>query len=95
MRAVEPGALLLFSTGLLRFDAPEDWLAAPRALDTSLRQALLAAGPGKEELRLIEVNLNSNSLAGMSQINLARTLAIYHSGAGGYLHDRRRLAGFA
>lgn len=82
-RESEPASLLRsYFRGLPQFSAPEDWLDAPRGQDVSLRQVLSAAGASDEELRLIEANLNGNSLAGMSQIHMARTLAIFRSQPG-------------
>ncbi len=82
-RASEPATLLRTYFGKLpQLSAPADWLNAQADQDISIRQMLLQAGASAEELRLIETNLNGNSLSGMSQLHLARTLAIFHAGAG-------------
>jgi monoamine oxidase len=82
-RSVEPAALLRhFSRALPRLDSEAAWLDAPDSLDISLRQALQQAGAGQEALRLIEANLNGNTLEAMSQVHLLRTTAIYRSQPG-------------
>jgi monoamine oxidase len=55
---------------------------APREMDISLREALADAGADQEALRLIEANLNGNTLAGISQLNVLRSAAIYRSQPG-------------
>ena len=83
LRAIEPARLAsAFYRHLPQFDSPSGWLDAPPALDISLAQMLRDNGAGSEAMRLIEANLNGNSLAGMSQLHLARTLAIYRSQPG-------------
>jgi monoamine oxidase len=57
-------------------------MAANPSLDISYAQALTAAGASPEALRLIEANLNGNTLAGMSQVSVARALAIFRAGPG-------------
>lgn len=82
-RATEPASLAgLFMRALPRLETPASWIDAPRALDISLRQALIAAGASDEALRLIEANFNGNDLASQSQLNLARALAFYRAGPG-------------
>lgn len=82
-RSVEPAALArLYYPVLPQLAAPEAWMEAPREADISLRQALVAGGASGEALRLIGANFNGNSLASMSQLHLARTLAIYAAQAG-------------
>ena len=61
---------------------PEAWLTADPAQDISYAQALRQAGASDEAMRLIEANLNGNTLAGMSQLQVARTLAIFRAGPG-------------
>ncbi|MEP5938412.1 MAG: FAD-dependent oxidoreductase [Erythrobacter sp.] len=82
-RGIEPAMLARsYFKYLPRLETPADWLDTTSDQDISLRQMLLQAGASAEELRLIEVNLNGNSLAEMSQVHLARTLAIFRAGAG-------------
>ncbi len=82
-KEVEPASLAFsyFAT-LPRLDAPADWLDLPAEADISWRQALLNNGASAEELRLIEANLNGNSLAGLSQVHIARSIAIFRAGSG-------------
>lgn len=71
-----------YSAGLPRLSAPEAWLSTEPALDISYAEALRQAGASREAMRLIECNLNGTSLAAMSQLHLARTLAIFRAGPG-------------
>jgi monoamine oxidase len=57
-------------------------MTADPALDISYAQALRQAGASNEAMRLIEANMNGNTLAGMSQLSIARTAAIYRAGPG-------------
>lgn len=61
---------------------PAAWLDAPAALDIPLAAALRGAGASEEALRLIEANLNGDTLAGMSQLYVLRTAAIYRAQPG-------------
>ena len=82
-RAVEPAALLRhYARAFPRLASPEAWLDAAPARDISVLAALRHAGASDEALRLIAANFNGNSLAGMSQLSLARTFAIYASQPG-------------
>lgn len=82
-RSVEPASLARsYYRKLPQFAKLADWLDAAPDQDTSVRQMLRAAGATDEELRLAETNFNGNSLAEMSQIHLARTLAIFRAGSG-------------
>ncbi|ANU06375.1 flavin monoamine oxidase family protein [Paraurantiacibacter namhicola] len=82
-RETEPAALArLFARALPALGSPEAWLDAAPALDISWRDALRAAGASAEAQRLLEANLNGNSLDSMSQLHVARTLAIYRSQPG-------------
>ncbi len=77
-RETEPASLTrLFASAVPRLAAPAAWLDADPRLDVSLRQALIDAGAEDEALRLMEANLNGDTLSGMSQLHLARTLAVY------------------
>ena len=83
LRGIEPARLAgAFYRHLPQFEAPAAWLDAPAAHDVSLARMLRTNGAGDEAMRLIEANLNGNSLEGMSQLHLARTLAIYRSQPG-------------
>lgn len=82
-RMVEPAALLRhYARAFLRLASPEAWLDAAADTDISVLATLRRAGASDEALRLIAANFNGNSLAGMSQIALARTFAIFASQPG-------------
>ena len=82
-RAIEPAALLRhYARAFTPLDSVESWLDASPAADISVEAALRAAGASEEALRLIAANFNGNTLAGMSQLHLARTTAIYRSQPG-------------
>lgn len=82
-RTVEPAALLRhYARAFTRLAGPAGWLDAASDADISVRAALRNAGASEEALRLIAANFNGNSLAGMSQLSLARTFAIYASQPG-------------
>lgn len=82
-RAIEPARLLATHFGSLpALASSEAWLDAPAQFDMSLADLLRTGGASAEAMRLAEANLNGNSLAGMSQLHLARTLAIYRSQPG-------------
>ncbi|MFN3864238.1 MAG: flavin monoamine oxidase family protein [Erythrobacter sp.] len=79
-RAVEPAALLRhYARAFPRLASPEAWRDAAPDTDISVLAALRHAGASDEALRLIGANFNGNSLAGMSQLALARTFAIFAS----------------
>lgn len=83
LRGVEPASLAFAcARALPQFASTTAWLDAPRESDIPLDQALEQGGAGPEALRLIEANLNGNSLAGMSQLHLARTIALFRSQPG-------------
>ncbi len=65
-----------------RLPSPDVWMRADPALDISYAQALSQAGASAEALRLIEANMNGNTLAGMSQLSVARTAAVFRAGPG-------------
>lgn len=71
-----------YGAALPRLETPDSWMAANPALDISYAEALHRAGASAEAMRLIEANMNGNTLATMSQISIARTLAIYRAGPG-------------
>jgi len=82
-RNVEPAALLRhYARAFVRLASPDAWLNVSPEADISVLAALRQAGASEEALRLIAANFNGNSLAGMSQIALARTFAIYASQPG-------------
>ncbi|QUL36972.1 NAD(P)/FAD-dependent oxidoreductase [Erythrobacter sp. JK5] len=82
-RQTEPAALLRhYSRALPDLVGPQDWLDASSDHDISVAQALHNAGASEEARRLIAANFNGNSLAGMSQLHLARSLAIFRSQPG-------------
>ncbi|WFL76367.1 FAD-dependent oxidoreductase [Altererythrobacter arenosus] len=82
-RAIEPASLgRQFSRALPSLAQPADWLDLPPQADISLRDSFATAGASAEALRLIEANLNGNTLAGMSQVHLARTIAIFRAQPG-------------
>ena len=79
----EPSALLgMYARNFPALGALDAWMDQPKALDISVENALRAAGASDEARRLIEANFNGNSLAGMSQLHLARTFAIYRAQPG-------------
>jgi monoamine oxidase len=82
-RATLPLALgFTYGTSLPRLPSPEAWMDADPALDISYGAALARAGASDEALRLIQANMNGNTLAGMSQLHALRTAAIFRAGAG-------------
>jgi monoamine oxidase len=82
-RALIPLALgYTYGAKLPRFNGPDSWMTADPALDISYAQALRQAGASNEAMRLIEANMNGNTLAEMSQLSIARTAAIYRAGPG-------------
>jgi monoamine oxidase len=82
-RAVEPAALLRhYARAFPQLAGPDGWRDAGPDADISVLKALRNAGASEEALRLIAANFNGNSLAGMSQLNMARTFAIYASQPG-------------
>lgn len=82
-KSTEPASLLRrYARALPAFEQPADWLDATTALDTTLRRTLVDAGASDEALRLIEANLNGNTLGGMSQLHLARSFSIFRANAG-------------
>ena len=82
-RTILPLALgFSYGSKLPRLDSPESWLDAEPALDISYAAALRLAGASDEALRLIQANMNGNTLAEMSQINALRSAAIYRAGPG-------------
>lgn len=82
-KAILPLALgFSYGAKLPRLGTAEAWLTADPALDISYAQALGQAGASAEALRLIEANLNGNTLTGMSQLAAMRTAAIFRAGPG-------------
>jgi monoamine oxidase len=82
-RAQLPLALAMHhARALPQLASPEAWMDASPAQDVSYAAALRAHGASEEALRLIEANLNGNTLAGMSALSVARTIAIFRAGPG-------------
>ncbi len=82
-RATLPLALAMrYAAQLPQLAAPDAWMSADPALDISYAEALRKAGASAEAMRLIEANMNGNMLASMSQLGIARTIAIYRAGPG-------------
>lgn len=82
-RATQPLALgFTYGAKLPRLASPEAWMEADPALDVSYAAALKQAGASDEALRLIQANMNGNTLADMSQLHALRTAAIFRAGAG-------------
>jgi monoamine oxidase len=82
-KATLPLALgFTYGAKLPRLAAPDAWMNADPALDISYAEALRRAGASAEAMRLIEANMNGNTLASMSQLSIARTLAIFRAGPG-------------
>ncbi len=82
-RGVEPAAMLRhYARAFPRMASPSEWLDASPDTDIPVLAALRHAGASDEALRLIAANFNGNDLATMSQLNLARTFAIYASQPG-------------
>ncbi|WOK37919.1 flavin monoamine oxidase family protein [Sphingomonas sp. C3-2] len=83
-RAVPPAALGGFYGA--RFGplaGPEAWTgASAAALDIPYAQALANLGASAEALRLIDANLNGNSIHTLSALQLARTAAIFRASPG-------------
>jgi monoamine oxidase len=67
---------------LPRLAAPDTWMTATPSLDISYAEALRNAGASTEAMRLIEANMNGNTLVGMSQLSIARTAAVFRAGPG-------------
>lgn len=82
-RGVEPATMLRhYARAFPRLASPSAWLDALPDTDIPVLAALRNAGASDEALRLVAANFNGNSLATMSQLNLARTFAIFASQPG-------------
>ena len=62
--------------------APEDWLSADPALDTSLAALMRERGASAEAIRLADANLNAAGIDQVSGFHFARQAAVYRAGAG-------------
>ncbi len=71
-----------YAAKLPRLAAPEAWMDDNAAYDRPYRDALIEAGASAEALRLIETNMNGNSLASMSLLHVMRSSAIFRAGPG-------------
>lgn len=68
---------------LPKLDNVTDWMnPAMQMHDVSLREYLVGQGASGEALRLIEANLNGNSLEGQSALHMIRSLAAFRAGSG-------------
>ena len=66
---------------LPKFEDIADWMEPQsQAIDIALSQYLRDQGASKEALRLINANLNGNSIDQQSALHMARTLAIFRAG---------------
>lgn len=83
-RAVPPAALgPFYGARLPALASPEAWMEPEAArLDIPYATALAAAGASPEALRLIDANLNGNSIHSLSALHVARTAAIFRSSPG-------------
>lgn len=83
-RAIMPAALASrYWAQLPVLARPGDWLTTDFGrLDIAYAKALEQAGASLEARQLIGANLNGNSLASLSQLHIARSLAIFRAGAG-------------
>ena len=82
-RTVSPLALPAFyGRSLLSLATPASWLDAPPDHDISYDEALRQAGASAEARRLIDANMNGNTLAGISALSLARSVALRRAGPG-------------
>jgi monoamine oxidase len=82
-RAIPPFALGgFYGRALPALDAPASWLDAPPSQDVSYDEALRQAGASDEARRLIDANMNGNTLAGISALSLARAVALRRAGPG-------------
>ncbi|MGY6636858.1 MAG: flavin monoamine oxidase family protein [Erythrobacter sp.] len=83
-RAVPPFALAgFYGRALPVLDTPASWLDAPASgQDISYDEALRQAGASAEARRLIDSNMNGNTLAGISALSLARAVALRRAGPG-------------
>ncbi len=82
-RAVAPFALGgFYGRALPALAALESWLDAPGEQDISYDEALRRAGASDEARRLIDANMNGNTLQGISALSLARAVALRRAGPG-------------
>ncbi|HSN73338.1 MAG TPA: FAD-dependent oxidoreductase, partial [Steroidobacteraceae bacterium] len=84
-RRLPPWALLgSYTRGRNPLASLDDWMRPEhRGLDVPLDGFLRTQGASAEALRLMEHNLNGNSLATLSTLGLMRSLAIFAASAGG------------
>ena len=82
-RTTLPAALgFKYAAALPRLERPESWMDANPAFDRPFIDFLIYQGASAEALRLIEANMNGNTLAGLSQLHVMRTMAIVRAGPG-------------
>lgn len=80
-----PPDRLFFSylQSLPKLDRVTDWMSPEvQVHDVSLRAYLAGQGASEEALRLIEANLNGNSLEEQSALHMIRSLAAFRAGSG-------------
>jgi monoamine oxidase len=76
-RTTLPSALgSRYAGSLPGFDAPAGWMDATPAVDRPYEDHLVLQGASAEALRLIEANMNGNTLAGLSQLHIMRSIAL-------------------
>jgi monoamine oxidase len=80
-RKIPPAALgMVLGSRLPALPAPDAWRDSRwAALDRPYATLLAEAGASPEARRLMEANLNGNSLAGLSGLHVARSAAIFRS----------------
>lgn len=83
-RAIPPGALgPAFGARMAALPTPQSWMEPDAAaLDISYAAALAQAGASAEAIRLIDANLNGNSVHSLSALHVARTAAIFRASPG-------------
>ena len=83
-RAIPPGALgPVLGARLPALPTPQSWMEPEAAaLDISYAAALAQAGASAEAIRLIDANLNGNSVHSLSALHVARTAAIFRASPG-------------
>jgi monoamine oxidase len=82
-RKILPSALGNHYNAMLpRLDSVTDWMLAGAQADVPYNVYLKQSDASDEAQRLIEANLNGNSLASLSTLHIARSAAIFRAGAG-------------
>ncbi|MEP2101354.1 MAG: NAD(P)/FAD-dependent oxidoreductase [Parasphingorhabdus sp.] len=83
-KAMPPDRLFFsYLKDLPKFEKITDWMNPDaQKIDIALGQYLLRQGASEEALRLIDANLNGNSIKEQSALHMARSLAIFRAGGG-------------